>query len=256
MAPVRAIALFDEFKELAPSGERGDEMIRKLADRLAAVDLLDRAAQLLSDQVQFRLKGPERARVGARLATVYLLNKQPREALDALERSREPNLQPALEMQRRHLQARALVDQGRVPEAERLLERDESAEADELRTEIYWGLRDWPNAAKSLQKMITRVGAQAGQPLNEVQARTVLNFAIAVTLSNNERGIAKVKQDFGQAMNATPLKDAFNLIAAPNAVGQVDYRTVAERVKIAANFSSFMESLKQRTKEGKLSSVN
>jgi tetratricopeptide (TPR) repeat protein len=256
MAPVRAIALFDEFKELAPSGERGDEMIRKLADRLAAVDLLDRAAQLLSDQVQFRLKGVERARVGARLAAVHLQNKQPKEAEAALERSREAGLPADLELQRRHLQARSLVDQGRVPDAERLLERDESPEADELRTEIYWGLRDWPNASKSLQKLVTRSGAEPGKPLSEAQARTILNFAIAVTLSGNERGIVKIRQDFGQAMKATPFNDAFNLIATPNAVGLVDYRSVADRVKVASNFTTFLDGYKQRLKEGKLSSIN
>ena len=34
MKPVQAIALYEEFRELTPGGERGDEMIRKLADRL------------------------------------------------------------------------------------------------------------------------------------------------------------------------------------------------------------------------------
>ncbi|MCG8512413.1 MAG: tetratricopeptide repeat protein, partial [Rhodospirillales bacterium] len=42
LPPVTAIALYDEFKELTPPGDKGDEMIRKLADRLVAVDLLDR----------------------------------------------------------------------------------------------------------------------------------------------------------------------------------------------------------------------
>ncbi|MCH7937617.1 MAG: hypothetical protein IH994_11090, partial [Proteobacteria bacterium] len=46
LAPVTAIALYDEFKELTPAGVQGDEMIRKLADRLVGVDLLDRAAKL------------------------------------------------------------------------------------------------------------------------------------------------------------------------------------------------------------------
>ncbi|CAN0567821.1 unnamed protein product, partial [Laminaria digitata] len=44
MEPVSAIALFDEFRELAPAGSDGDAMIRRLADRLVAVDLLDKAA--------------------------------------------------------------------------------------------------------------------------------------------------------------------------------------------------------------------
>lgn len=256
MGAVRAIALFDEFKELAPSGDAGDEMIRKLADRLAAIDLLDRAALLLEDQVQFRLKGAEKARVGARLATVYLLNHQPLEAMAAIEKTRFDGMPGDLAAQRRHLQARALVDQGRVPDAERLLDRDESAEADQLRAEIYWGQANWIEASKALQKLITRTGAVANKPLSEDQARLVLNFATAVTLSGNERGAAKLKQDFGAAMNATPFKDAFNLIASPNASGLIDYKSVTDRVKTASNFTSFMSVYKQRMKEGKLSTIN
>ena len=256
MGAVRAIALFDEFKELAPSGDPGDEMIRKLADRLAAIDLLDRAAQLLEDQVQFRLKGVEKARVGGRLATLYLLNHQPLEAAAALEKTRADGLPADLEQQRRHMQARALVDQGRIPDAERLLERDESGEADQLRAEIYWGQQNWIEASKSLQKLVTRSGAVANKPLTEDQARLVLNFATAVTLSGNERGAAKLKQDFGVAMNATPFKDAFTLIASPNATGLIDYRTINDRVKLASGFTSFMDTYKRRLKEGKLSAIN
>lgn len=256
MTPVRAIALFDEFKELAPSGEPGDEMIRKLADRLASVDLLDRAAILLEDQIQFRLKGVDRARVGTRLATVYLLNREPKEAQVALEKTRIDGLPPELETQRRHLLARSLVDQGRVPDAEKILDRDESAEADQLRAEIYWGQQDWLNAAKSLQKVVTRVGAAPNKPLSEEQAQLVLNFAIAVTLSGNDRGVVKLRQDFGPAMAATSYKDAFNLIASPNAQGLVDYRTLSDRVKVASNFTSFMDNYKKRMKDGKLSSLN
>ncbi|HXP95717.1 MAG TPA: tetratricopeptide repeat protein, partial [Telmatospirillum sp.] len=57
MSPVSAIGLYDEFRDLTPTGAKGDEMIRRLADRLAAVDLLDRAADLLKHQVSFRLQG-------------------------------------------------------------------------------------------------------------------------------------------------------------------------------------------------------
>jgi hypothetical protein len=256
MGAVRAIALFDEFKELAPSGDAGDEMIRKLADRLAAIDLLDRAALLLEDQVQYRLKGVDKARVGARLATIYLLNHQPIEAAAALDKTKGDGLPPELDAQRRHLQARSLVDQGRIADAERVLDRDESAEADQLRAEIYWNQQNWVEAAKSLQKLVTRSGAVANKPLSEEQARLVLNFATAVTLSGNERGATKLQQDFGTAMNSTPFKDAFVLIASPNATGLIDYRSVADRVKLASGFATFMDTYKQRLKDGKLSTIN
>ena len=63
MKPVDALAMFYEYRELTPIGRRGDEMIRRLAERLAAVDLLDQAAELLQYQVDKRLEGAARAQV-------------------------------------------------------------------------------------------------------------------------------------------------------------------------------------------------
>ena len=82
MSPITAIALYDEFKELTPPGKKGAEMVQRLADRLVEVDLLDRAAELLQDQVEFRLDGIEKARVGAQLALVYIFAQK---FVDAIE---------------------------------------------------------------------------------------------------------------------------------------------------------------------------
>ena len=88
MPPIEALALFYDYRELTPIGRRGDEMIRKLADRLVAVDLLDQAAELLQHQVDHRLHGAARAQVATRLAVVYLMNRKPKRALAALRASR------------------------------------------------------------------------------------------------------------------------------------------------------------------------
>ena len=45
LPPVDALAMFYEFRDLTPIGRRGDEMIRRLADRLVAVDLLGQASE-------------------------------------------------------------------------------------------------------------------------------------------------------------------------------------------------------------------
>jgi len=74
---IDALALFYDFRELTPIGRRGDEMIRRLADRLVSVDLLDQAAELLQYQVDGRLEGAARAQVAARLAVVYLMTTRP-----------------------------------------------------------------------------------------------------------------------------------------------------------------------------------
>ena len=88
-------------------------MIRKLADRLVAVDLLDQAAELLQYQVDKRLEGSARAQVAAKLAMVYLANRKPDLAITALRSTRIADLSGELRQQRLLLEARAQSDIGR-----------------------------------------------------------------------------------------------------------------------------------------------
>jgi hypothetical protein len=255
MTPLRALGLFEEFKELTPSGNQGDEMIRKLADRLASVDLLDRAAKLLEQQVSFRLSGAEKARVGAQLATVYILNREPKKAMEALQKSNIAGQPEKITGQRLRLNVRALIDLRQNAEALVSLQNDDSKEADLLRMEIYWGAKDWPKAANILQKLLVDTGAAPGRKLTEKQAQSVLNFGIALSFSANNRGVKRLSKDYLKEMDATPLKDAFRLIASPDSAGLIDYRTVSNRVKTVSNFQNFMSMYRERLKAGKLSQL-
>ena len=67
-------------------------MIRRLADRLVSVDLLDQAAELLQHQVDHRLQGAARAQVATRLAVIYLMNRKPDRALAVLQATRMADL--------------------------------------------------------------------------------------------------------------------------------------------------------------------
>ncbi len=60
--PVEALAIFYDFVDLTPIGADGDEMIRRMSERLVAQDLLGPAADLLSYQIDKRLDGVARAR--------------------------------------------------------------------------------------------------------------------------------------------------------------------------------------------------
>ena len=110
MPAIDALALFYDFRELTPIGSRGDEMIRRLADRLVSVDLLDQAADLLQYQVDHRLQGAARAQVATRLAVIYLMNRKPDRALAALRATRSADLSNELRNQRLLLEARALSE--------------------------------------------------------------------------------------------------------------------------------------------------
>ncbi len=143
MPPIEALGLFYDFRELTPIGRRGDEMIRKLADRLVAVDLLGQAAELLQHQVDHRLQGAARAQVATRLAVIYLMDRKPDRALATLRASRADGLSNELRDQRLLLEARALSDNGRHDLALELIGNIEGRQATRLRADILWAGRHW-----------------------------------------------------------------------------------------------------------------
>ncbi len=256
LKPVTAIAIYEEFKELTPAGSRGDTMIQKLADRLVGVDLLDQAAALLEGQIKFRLQGADRARVGARLGLIHLLARKHADAERVIRATAADGLNADLAQQRNHLLVQALMGQQRYADGLALLEPDQSMDGELLRSEIYWTMGNWNDAAQSLQRVVTASGARRGEKLNRKQARYMLNLATAMTLSGNERGLARIRDNFGAAMAETEMAKAFDLIAARPALGLISPESVKERVAVAQNFKSFLTAYRERLEKDPLSAIN
>ncbi|MDJ0895164.1 MAG: tetratricopeptide repeat protein, partial [Alphaproteobacteria bacterium] len=128
LPPLRALALFDEYRDLIPKGKAADRLIEHLAERLVTVDLLKQASDLLRHQVRFRLNGLEVARVGAREAVIRLLDRDPEGALNALDFSEVERMPGPLAAARDRVRARALLQLRRPNEAIILLLDDTSEE--------------------------------------------------------------------------------------------------------------------------------
>jgi len=254
LPPVTAIGLYDEFQELTPSGAKGDEMIRRLADRLASVDLLERAGDLLRHQVEFRLSGLDKVRVGTRLAFLNLSDRKPGLALEALDLSEGPDIPTDLAAQRRYLRVQALDDLGRSAEALALIINDQSEEARRLRGEINWRLKKWPEAVAAMESTIEK--PLGNRPLDPKMARRVLDTATAMTLGHDERGLARLRRTFGDLMAKTDLREAFDLLTSEPERGIADYRRIGDKVKQVEEFQTFMGDWKNRVKAEGLSSMN
>jgi hypothetical protein len=119
-------------------------MIRRLADRLVELDLLDQAADLLQYQIDHRITGAARAGVAARLAMLRLIGGRPALALAALRETRLPELPNEVRRARLLLEARALSDLSRSDFALSLLEGERGPEVDRLKADILWQARRWP----------------------------------------------------------------------------------------------------------------
>lgn len=254
MPPVSAIGLFDEFRDLTPSGPQGDEMIRKLADRLVKVDLLDRAAELLKHQVTYRLQGLDKARVGAQLALVDLMNRQPQAALEGLAISDQTGLPADLEKQRRQLRARALSDLDRTDEAIAALANDNSPEAAQLRSETHWKAQDWQAAAADFETMLPR--PERGAKLDEAAARLCLNWATALVLANDERALASLRRNYFPAIAGTPYQEGFNLLTSALDRDTPNLPEIVAKIKEVEGFKSFLSDYRKRLQAGALSGIN
>jgi len=143
-----------------------------------------------------------------------------------------------------------------TPEALALIKEDDSREAELLRTGMYWNSRDWTNASQSLRRLINEFEVEKDKALDERQGGYILNLAIALTLSGNERAVDRLRQKFGADMDNLSYKDAFRLIASPETVGLLDHRTIADKVESAQQFQEFMAAYRERVRSGNLSAVN
>jgi tetratricopeptide (TPR) repeat protein len=255
LAPVTGLAIYEEFKELTPAGPRGDEMIRRLADRLVNVDLLDKAAGLLSSQVKFRLQGVEKARVGTQLSLIHMLAREYDTAMQVMAETELPNMPEPLNSQRRHLRAKILMEKNDRQQALNVLGADRSRDAEMLRTEIYWSVADWKNVGLTMQRLLRATNTKPGEPLSMDQASYIITYAIALTIGGNERALERIRADYGPAMAATPLKDAFALISAPPVPGLLGRDQVAGAVKQVEQFKAFLVDYRARLRKQNLSEL-
>jgi hypothetical protein len=245
-SPLSALALYDEFRELTPAGEEGNQVIQKLADRLVDVDLLNRAADLLLHQVKYRLKGDQRAKVGAKLAVIRLLDRDPNGALTALRISDVSGLPEELEDDRRRIKARAQFEMGDTRQAIELLAGDISRNADLLRADIHWRTENWGQAANVLQRL-SGEPPEAGDAYNQAQAQIVLNWAVALQLSRDGDGLALLRDLYGAAMAESPLANVFEFISSADDEGKsLDIETITSRFAASDVFEAFMDDYRTR----------
>jgi len=244
LEPIQALGLFYEFSDLTPVGPNGDRIVRLLAGRLVNVDLLEQAAQLLQHQVDERLEGQSRAQAAADLAAIYLMDHKPDRALVALASSRQPNMPQSLLADRRILEARALIELGRLEGAVELVERDRSEDAQRVRAEAAWRARDWPRAATEIRALLAM--RNQAQPLDEHGRQAVLRAAVAYTLAGDEPGVRALYREYAGDLANTPEADSFEVVAAGVTADGAAIRDVARAVARTDLLERFMQRLRAR----------
>jgi tetratricopeptide (TPR) repeat protein len=245
LPPIDALALFYEYRELTPIGRRGDEMIRRLADRLVAVDLLDQACELLQYQVDRRLEGSARAQVAARLAMVYLMNHKPDRAIGALRTTRIADLSGELRQQRLLLEARAQSDVGRHDLGLDIISNIPGREAIRLRSDIYWASRQWRESAEQIELYYADRWRDF-KPLDPVEKGDVIRAVVGYALAEDSIGLARFREKYAPLMSREADRSAFEIASDPVAVNSGAFAQIAKMAASVDTLNGFLREMKTR----------
>lgn len=245
LPPVEALGMFYEFRELTPIGRRGDELIRRLADRLASIDLLDQAAELLQYQVDHRLEGAARAQVAARLSMVYLANRKPDMAITALRASRISDLSGELRQQRLLLEARAQSDVGRHDLALDIVSNVSGREVLRLRSDIFWAARRWRESAEQIE-LYYGDRFRDFKPLNAVEKSDIIRAAVGYALADDSIGLARFREKYAPLMSESADRVAFDIASKPAAASSAEFAEIAKLAASVDTLDGFLREMKQR----------
>lgn len=243
LTPIQALAFFEAFKELTPIGQRGDEMIRDLAERLVQVDLLEQAAHLLDYQVANRLHGGvAKAQVAARLAAIFLTDQKPDRALAALRATRQNLLPEALADRRMLLEARALSDLKQYDHALDLIEGKSGPLFDRLRADTLWAGGRWAEAGPAIELALGEDWKTEEAPGAEMRL-LIMRGAIAYSLAEDEEGLARLRIKYGDVMSRSADAEAFAVVTEPIVRQGVAFRDMASRIASVDTLDRFIASL-------------
>ena len=245
LSAIDALALFYDFRELTPIGRRGDEMIRRLADRLVSVDLLYQASELLQHQIDHRLQGAARAQVAARLAVVYLMDRKAANALGVLRATRVSELNNDLRNQRLLLEARALSEVGRHDVAYEVAANIPGREAVRLRSDILWAAKKWARAAEQLELLLGDRW-QEFAPLADTERADVMRTAIGYAMGEDAIGLARFRERYLTKMGEGPEARAFEVVTAPIGAVGTEFAAIVRSIAASDTLEAFLRDLRAR----------
>jgi hypothetical protein len=192
MPPLELVAMVEENPDLITEGDPGLVLARRLADRLAALDLPRRAAPVLEKLVAAAAPGVVRAELGGRLAATRLLLDDPTGALSVLGATAVDALPAPVLEERVLVWARATAAQGDAARAAAALEPLDSPAALALRVQLLEQTKDWTGAAATQRRYADDTVPAEGL-LTEAQTATLLHLAADASQANDKLLLAGLR---------------------------------------------------------------
>ena len=245
LPPVESLAMFYDNIDLTPVGADGDEMIRRMVDRLVAVDLLGPAANLLAYQVDKRLDGVAKAEVSTKLAAIYLMDHKPQAAVDVLHGSQISGLPDPDNHARMILEARAFAALKQWDNALDLIAVDDQPDTRRLRADVYWESGNWEVAGQKAEELLGTSWSDPS-PLSDNDRVLVLRMAVAYSLANDGDSLDRLHQHFAPKMQNTADAKAFTVLSQQIDMHGLAFRDAAARIASVDTLQAFMKDFGKR----------
>lgn len=251
--PLVAVTVYDEFKELTPIGEEGNQLIDRLADKLMSISMMSRATQVLKDKMDRLGEGQHAIKTGLRIAAIQLLDREPEMAMETLlqvdtmigkyrgDDKAELNSKIVL------LKARSLAETGQPEQALFMTEGlDDTDDVIRLRIDTAWKTGQWVAVTDNLAKLLARENITSANPPTAQQAQLILNQAVALTLSNQYDALQRFASAYDTVMKQTPNYKTFLLVSRPQNISNLaDRETLLDVTSEVDLFQSFLEKLEK-----------
>lgn len=245
VSPLDALTYYQQYRNLMPTGEKGIAVMRILAERLVAVDLLDQAGDILEDLARNKLQGEEKIHVATRLAAIRLIDNKPEKALEALDLVKDSVNDAETRGEQLLLRAKALSEQRKFDDALTLLHDQASLPAKLLRADIAMKAQKWQDAAQYLLQLAGPPPGE-GKALSREQAMQLVNAAIALSLAGDANALDKLAIDYGPAMDKTKQSDTFRVLTQPDKMSQIqDLADVQSRLSDLDMFQGFLNAYRK-----------
>ncbi|WP_284734836.1 hypothetical protein [Sphingosinicella terrae] len=209
----QAAGLFWDYRDLAPGGGEGDQLVERLSARLQHEGLYARAAELLEHRLRIRDSDITQGPLSVRVATLHILAGRPDRGLAAIRATEHVIFPREMLWDRSRIQAVALHQLGRHREALAVLQDVPGSGG--LRSELLWKQHDWNGFAAAAGPDLPGSGA-----LSEVGQAVVLRYAIALGMLGREAELAGLRARYQEGFSALPTAGVFDVLTS--APGSVD----------------------------------
>ena len=237
------VALLGENTDLLPDDPDGEALEARLADRLLALDLPNRAGPVLEKLMKAAPTSAGRAGFGARLAAMRQREDDATGALAALAASDAPDLPPDLVERRSLLLAQSEARRGDTMQALAALAPTKTAAADEQRATILERANDWPGAERALSDYVAKAVPPEGE-LDDTQRRTLLRLATAAARAGDDAALVGLREHQAVRMGNGPLADMFRLLTSDQVRTVADLKRSGREATLARGLPDGLKAVK------------